>query len=539
MLAGNIESMRQSIKSMTDSLEKSRDEAQKRESYIHLILKNSNDIIQINDAQGNILFASQSLTRILGYPLSELQYKSALEFIHPDDRDLIINDLDMIVNNPGKSIQEEYRYRHKKGHWVHLEAIACNLFHEPAIQGILLNIRDITKRKNAEEEHQRMRDTIHHSQKMEAVGKLAGGIAHDFNNAISGIMSAVELIAIEETTPEEIREYSDLILTSAQNAGDLTKKLLTFTRKRTTAHAPLEIEQVLNDTSNILHHTVDKSIHISSPKTTDKACIMGDSAVIQNALINLGINGAHAMPQGGTLTFTVENMYLDREYCSHSPFDISPGDYVRISVADTGCGMSPEVTARIFEPFFTTKKEGEGTGLGLAAVYGTVQEHRGAITVYSEEGAGTVFHLYFPRTKQCSTGKNEAEIPYRGEGTILLIDDEEIIRKTGAGILKTMGYTVFTAKNGHKGVELFSAKQSEIDLVILDMIMPVMGGNRAFELLRVRNPHIPIIICSGFSKEDDFKRMQTQGKVMFLSKPFRKKELARAVFEILGAHRTE
>jgi len=240
------------------------------------------------------------------------------------------------------------------------------------------------------------------------------------------------------------------------------------------------------------------------------------------------------MPSGGELIFTLENLELDEEYCAVSPFEIKAGEYLEITIRDTGTGMNQEIMSRIFEPFFTTKEAGDGTGLGLAAVYGAVKDHDGAIVVYSEEGTGTVFHIYLPITSESIKRDITAVVKPSATGTILVIDDEELIRITTSALLKSLGYTVILAENGLVGVNKFREIPDQVDLIILDMIMPVMGGREAFSKLREVRSDTPIIISSGFSKAEDLHELKKQGVNGFLPKPFRKGVLGETLLEILS-----
>ncbi len=378
-------------------------------------------------------------------------------------------------------------------------------------------------------ERSKLTEQLHQSQKMEAIGKLAGGVAHDFNNALGGIMGAAELLKIEGTSPDEQREYLDMILSAGDRAADLTKKLLLFSRKGANVSSAVDCLKIANDTVSLLKHTINKNISVSVENRAIQTSVIGDDSLLQHAIMNMGINASHAMPNGGESMFSLENLELDAEYCEVSPFEIFPGEYLEISIRDTGTGMPPEILSRIFEPFFTTKELGKGTGLGMAAVYGTVQEHNGAITVYSEVGAGTVFHIYLPVTTETVRREITSEPIVTGSGTILVIDDEELIRITASAMLRTMGYRVILATNGQEGVNTFAETKDEIDLIILDMIMPVMGGREAFAKLREIYQNIPILIASGFAKEKDMAELKKQGVNGILNKPFRKAELAEMV----------
>jgi len=310
--------------------------------------------------------------------------------------------------------------------------------------------------------------------------------------------------------------------------------LLTFSRQGAKVSTAVNCAKIVEDTAALLKHTINKNIAIHVENRATHTSVIGDDSLLQNAFMNMGINASHAMPNGGELTFTLENLELDAEYCEISPFEIIPGDYLEIAIRDTGTGMPPEVQSRIFEPFFTTKEQGKGTGLGMAAVYGTVQEHGGAIVVYSELGTGTVFHVYLPITTETVRREILAEPTVIGTGTVLVVDDEELIRITASALLRSMGYRVILATDGQEGVHTFLETKDEIDLIILDMIMPVMGGRETFTKLREIDPTIPVIIASGFAKEEDMAALKKEGVNGFLNKPFRRAELAEMVAGAMG-----
>lgn len=379
-----------------------------------------------------------------------------------------------------------------------------------------------------------MEEQLHHSQKMDAIGQLAGGVAHDFNNMLSAITGTAELLMHDDPGEEMRREYLEIILKAASRAADLTQKLLSFARKGKKASTAINVLQVLKDSVAILARTVDKRVTITVNNLAETYSIIGDNSQLQNVFINMGINACHAMPEGGNLTFTLRNTPLDAIFCAHSPFAIEPGNYLEIEIQDSGCGMSPEVRSRIFEPFFTTREPGKGTGLGLSAVYGTVQDHHGAITVYSEVGVGTSFHIYLPLAEDGEEVSAPAEAhPLPSSGLALLIDDEDIIRITARAMLESLGFEVLTADGGEQGLEIFSARHGDISFVILDMVMPVMGGREVFARLRAIDPRPPVIISSGFSKSEDLAQMQDGGMAGFIHKPFRLVDLSRAISNAL------
>ncbi len=393
------------------------------------------------------------------------------------------------------------------------------------IVGMVAVFRDVTRDLS-------LREQLHQSQKMEAVGQLVGGVAHDFNNALGAILTAVELIRDEGNLSPSQDECSDIILAASERARDLTKKLLGFSRRASRTKVPLDCARVLQDTIELLKHSVDKSISIVLTNHATRTTVSGDRSLLQNAFMNLGINASHAMPEGGTLEVALENIHLDEAHCAASPFGLKPGDHLCILVRDTGIGMAPEIMARIFEPFFTTKREGQGTGLGLASVYGAVQDHGGEISVSSEVGVGSTFRIHLPTTAAPLPVKVVEHAP-RGSGTILLIDDEEFVRSTSSTLLRSLGYEVIAAENGRVAVDLFADNPGAVDLIILDMIMPVMGGREAFGKLRAIRSDVPIVISSGFAKAEDLAELQAQGVSGFLDKPFRRTDLAGLVKKLI------
>lgn len=383
--------------------------------------------------------------------------------------------------------------------------------------------------EQADKEKKLLSEQLHHSEKMDALGQLASGISHDFNNMLAGIVGAAEILKFNEKSEEKIKMI-ELIMNAAHRAGDLTRKLLTFSRKETKESHAIDIEVILKDTIEILKRTIDKSIEITTTNDATSTVINGDDSMMQNAFLNMGINASHAMPNGGKLEFALNNEELTIEYCKASTFDLIPGMFLEIAIRDTGQGMSFETQQKIFEPFFTTKKEGKGTGLGLAAVYGMIQEHNGAVTVYSEEGKGTVFHLYLPLLDTPKEEKDDQtkEIQ-KGSGTVLVIDDEYIIRQTVYAELKSLGYKVLLAENGKKGIDVFQQSKNTIDYIILDMIMPEMNGLETLKKIRTLDNTIPVLISSGFSKENELLEIKELEISGFLHKPFKLEELSLAL----------
>ena len=393
--------------------------------------------------------------------------------------------------------------------------------------GAVIRIDDITERVIMEEQ-------LNHSRKMDSVGQLAGGIAHDFNNMLTGILSAAQLLKLPARNLDETgQKFADIILQSVDRASQLIRKLLAFSRRSKTVSTALDLDKVIDDTTEILKSTIDKKITIAVTKEAQNHNVVGDSTALQNALLNLGINASHAMPDGGNLSINTINITFNKSYCDASSYELEPGEYIEIEIRDTGSGISPEIIKKIFDPFFTTKENGKGTGLGLAAVYGTIREHHGAIEVYSEVGTGTVFRLYLPCTMDETEETDSQKTAIQGSGTILLVDDEELIRITGKAMLEEMGYTVLVAEDGLEALDIFKNKFREIDLVITDMIMPVMNGKEALREMKKIDGECKVILSSGFARNEDIIPEDQNGFSAFIQKPFRDYEISIIIAEIL------
>lgn len=389
------------------------------------------------------------------------------------------------------------------------------------IGGAVIRVDEITDRVEMEQK-------LRQSQKMDAVGQLAGGVAHDFNNMLSGIMGAAELLRVKGA-PEN-QSLVQIIISAAGRASDLILKLLAFSRKENVAFEPVNVHTIIAETVEILSRSLDKKITIGTILDAENHMILGDWSQIQNGLLNIGINAGHAMPKGGELSFATKEVELSPDACEQSPFNLKAGRFLKVSIQDSGCGIANEYLSRIFEPFFTTRDQGQGTGLGLAAVYGTLVQHGGAVSVYSEVDRGTEFRLYFPLESIGDTEPIEQEYTIiSGQGCILVIDDEPIVRTTACLILEGLGYETVEAANGQEGLEVYSKQKAKIDLVLLDMIMPIMDGGECFERLKRMDPVVKVIISSGFTRNADLEKFKKIGLNGFVRKPYSIIELSRVV----------
>lgn len=395
---------------------------------------------------------------------------------------------------------------------------------EPAVLGFVL---DVTEERS-------LRAQLLQAQKMEAVGTMAGGVAHDFNNILTVIAGYTELVmAQKDPSHPEYRELQ-VVYDSARKGADLVHRLLTFSRKAESNPKPMDLNREVKQVVTLLSRTIPKMIEIETRLAEDLKVIDADAGQVEQVLMNLGVNARDAMPHGGKILIETRNATLDDEY-ARTRLEVRAGEYVRLVFSDTGCGMTKPELERIFEPFYTTKESGKGTGLGLATVYGIVKQHGGHISCYSEPGSGTTFNVYFPVIihELKSEEKGESALPQGGVETILVVDDEEHILDLATRILNRGGYTVLTATNGLQALNIYSQEPPRVDLVVLDLIMPEMGGRACLtELLKI-DPSVNVLLSSGYASGVAVKDPASLGAKGFLRKPFSVEGLLGEVRRIL------
>ncbi len=393
---------------------------------------------------------------------------------------------------------------------------------------------EISERIKTEDEKKELENDLKQSEKMRALGQLAGGIAHDFNNILAGIVGSVQVLSLKPDDIEKVKKYSNSIYDMAMEAADLNKNLLAFSRKGKIQSISVDVHDCISKTLSILRHAIDKRIGLHKDLKAQNRRITGDPSQISNALLNLGLNARDAMPDGGKLEILTNNLVLNEKFCRESVFEIEPGDFIEVCIRDNGIGMTKETIRKIYEPFFTTKGIGKGTGLGLAAVYGIIKDHIGAIQVLSEPGKGSVFKIYLPNEKTVDVHTSEdSEIFSQGEGVILLIDDEYIIRETNREMLEDLGYTVILAQDGEEGVEKFMENADSVDLVLLDMVMPKKNGYDTFKAMRAINPMLKVVVMSGFFRSEGVNELIQEGACDFLQKPVQFEKLVKTLEEHL------
>ena len=391
------------------------------------------------------------------------------------------------------------------------------------------------ERKRAETNLREAEDRLRQSQKMESIGNLAGGIAHDFNNLMTAVTGYSELALRSAKLDESLRFKIEEIKKAGERAASLTRQLLAFSRKQMLQPKILDLNTVVTGMGKMLTRVISEDIDLRFKLDDSLGQIKADPGQIEQVLLNLAVNAGDAMPAGGTLSIRTENVHLNGKL-TQSHLVIEPGHYVIMSVSDTGCGMDAKTKSHIFEPFFTTKEVGKGTGLGLATVYGIVKQSGGYIWVYSELGKGTIFKIYLPRVDEVvdeSLNKGESSGAVRGEETILLVEDEEIVRNLAQEILQTYGYSVLTAANGSEGLRIGREFEGPIELVITDVIMPLMSGREMAEKLREMRPNLGVIFMSGFTDDAIVHHGVLDESMFFIQKPFSPDALAAMARQVL------
>ncbi len=476
------------------------------------------------DAEGTVLSVNQFGAEQLGYTVEELVGQSVLKVFHEDDKEAVQQQLTACLQNFGQVARWEFRKVRKDGSTLWVKEVARAVGGPDGNPVVFIVCEDITVRKRLEEQ-------LRQAQKMEAIGTLAGGIAHDFNNLLTSILGFASVVRLELPADSLLRHDVETIIHSAKRASELTRQLLTFARRSQVEVYPLNLNDVVREVIRLLERTIDKAIVIEPHLSSDLSIVKGNAGQLHQMLLNLCLNARDAMPEGGRLIIETQNVTLSKEK-ARAELALKADRYILLSVTDTGIGMNTEIQQRLFEPFFTTKEQGRG--LGLAMVYGIVHGHGGAIHVYSEPGQGSTFKVYLPVASRPAedTTPQEAEIT-KGTETVLVVEDEESVRALLQRILEDGGYTVLLAADGVEATELYAERSAEIDLVVLDIIMPRMGGRETFQRLREINPEIKVLLSSGYSENGQAHDILATGARGFLQKPYDLHRVLRKVREVL------
>jgi len=502
------------------------------EQKYRLLTDSINDNIWILDLDTlSFSYVSSSVVGITGYSAEEATGFQIQDVLTPSSLELATKILseELIEEsrnpNPSKSRTLELEQYHKDGTTVWTE-VSMRFIRDSEERPIsILGVtRDISERK-------RLQGQLQQSQKMESLGLMAGGIAHNFNNVLMGIQGRTFLMMIDKDASHPDFDHLKGIEEYVQNAAELTKDLLGFARGGKYEIRPTNLNELIKRENRMFGQT-KKEIGIHGKYDKRLWIVEVDQGQLRQALLNLYVNAWQAMPGGGDLYIQTENVTLDENYIK--PFEITPGRYIKISVTDTGVGMDKKIREKIFDPFFTTQETGTGSGLGLASVYGIVKNHGGFVDVFSEKGEGTTFNIYLPASeKEVIEEKKPPRELVKGEGTILLVDDEEMITDVGEQLLEKLGYRVLVAKSGREAITLYEKNKAGIDMVILDMIMPGMSGGETYDRLKEIDPDIKALLSSGYSIDGQAQEILDRGCNGFMQKPFNMKEISQKIRETL------
>lgn len=479
---------------------------------------------------GEIVYVNDCLAQMLSYAPGEMTGKKLWNFVHHKDRNMVKERELARANGIDVTTNYEFRAIQKSGEpvWFGLFAATINFNGQSACMG---NVIDLTSKKQAGEERKKLEAHIKQSQKMEAIGTLAGGIAHDFNNLLMGIQGRVSLMTADTDSTQPFLEHIKGIEDYVRSASDLTKQLLGFARGEKYEVKAADLNEIVKKQNRMFGRT-KKEISIREKYENNLWSADVDQGQIEQVLLNLYINAWQSMPGGGILSVQTENVILDENHSK--AFEFKPGNYVKISVADTGVGMDAATRQRIFDPFFTTKEISRGTGLGLASVYGIIKNHGGFIDVKSVKGEGAVFDIYLPASEREVIKKKEKEQEViKGSETVLLVDDEDIIIDVGKELLATLGYRALIANNGTDAIKICEEKKDHIDMVILDMIMPGMDGGETYDKLKKVNPDLKILLSSGYSIHGQAAEILERGCDGFIQKPFDMRNMSQKIREVL------
>ncbi|MBN2457867.1 PAS domain S-box protein [Candidatus Woesearchaeota archaeon] len=483
-------------------------------------------------------YVNPKFKELFGYDLTDVPDGRAwFKNAYPDERyrkDVIDTWFrDIKDTRQGECQPRDFRVRCKDGTEKYVNIISSKLYSGE----FLIAYSDITEQKKAEEEKKEYLNKLFQAQKLESMGILAGGIAHNFNNILMAILGHKSLMDMSKRSLSD-HEHLDGIEELIVRATSLTRDILGFAQGGKYHPMPIDLNNIIKDVNKMFGKTKKEIVFYE--ELEDKLMIVNaDQSQIEQSLLNLYVNAAQAMPNGGRIYTRTKPVTLEERFTA--PFELPPGKYIKISITDTGIGMDEKTLEKIFDPFFTTKSK--GSGLGLASVYGIIKNHKGIINVYSEIGNGTTFNIFLPESKEEKakedTDNNHGELMH-GRGNVLLVDDEDAVRNVGQDLLTYLGYSVHTAANGQEALKIYNRhkdSKDKIDLVILDMIMPEMGGGKVYEMLKDADENVQILLSSGYSMNEQIKEMMEKG-CGFIQKPFSLSELSSAVYEKINENKT-
>jgi two-component system, cell cycle sensor histidine kinase and response regulator CckA len=525
----------------TEQLQDALAAAAHREAEFRAIFDNATFGVALTNRQGRVIRYNQAFAAFLGYPLAELMQVERRDYTHPDDRDASEERSRAFLKGEITEYRMEKRYIRKDGETVWGRLMGCRIGDSGGADAFGMAIlEDITARKKAEEDRLALEAKLMQAQKIEAIGHLAGGVAHDFNNLLTVIdgYSQIVLRSLGEKDPS--RPMIVEMRKATERAAGLTRQLLAFSRKTVLAPRILDLNDLVINLEKMLRRLIGEDVRLTTVLAPRLGLVKADPGLLEQAILNLSINARDAMPLGGRLTIETGMVDLDPAYCAQQT-DVQPGRYILLAVSDTGHGIAKDIQEHLFEPFFTTKQVGQGTGLGLAMVYGFVKQSGGHVTVYSEPGHGATFKLYLPHILQeadaASQDARRMDEPLKGgTETILVVEDEDGVRNLIKSVLESCGYEVLEAANGRLAVELARSRTQSIGMLVTDVVMPEMTGAQTAEAIRAIHPGIKVLFLSGYTDDAVVRHGVLEHNVEFLQKPFSPDRLTSKVREVLDSN---
>ena len=499
-------------------------ESKKAEEIYRSLFRSSADAIVSYDSKGKIEYVSPAFTRIFGWTTDEIKGRQ-IPFAHDREKQSAMGNFEDNADCPAPCSDFETKCRAKDGCLIDVSVSACLCDgYEGKSTGTLFILRDISEKKKLEAQ-------LHYIERMEAIGTLAGGIAHDFNNLMMGMLGNISLILYDIGPDDPNYERLKTVESLIKSGSELTNQLLGYARKGKYELKLLNLNNILVESSATFGRA-RREIVIHKDLAQDLYPVQADESQLKQVFMNLFVNAAEAMLKGGDLFLQTRN--VTHQDMSNKPYRAIPGRYVMIRIEDNGKGMEQKTMARVFEPFFTTKEMGRGSGLGLASAYGIIKGHGGYIDVESEKGHGSVFKIFLP-VSEASIRKDSAvsEAVEKGNETILLVDDEEVIIDVGSQLLEKLGYTVIKAQGGEEAIRRYQENREKIDMIILDMIMPDVGGNEVYEKIKKIDPAVKILLSSGYSISGQAMEIMNKGCNGFIQKPFNLKDFSKKIREVL------
>ena len=488
--------------------------------------------IFITDPNGVIEYVNPAFERITGFSREEAIGKKP-SFLKSGVHPLAFYEQLWQTIKAGRAWTGRFINKRKDGSLITEDAtISPILDSAGSTLGYVSLKRDVTQQAKFEGQ-------VRHAQKLEAVGQLAGGVAHDFNNLLQGIRGHSELAVADLPQEHPSRENLEQVIKATDRAADLVRRLMLFSRREAIRPEYLEMNDIVSGLMKLIRRLIGEQIELRPSLSEGLWKVYGDAVQIEQVLVNLCLNSRDAMPGGGLITIRTENSTLDSDFCAAHPWG-RQGDFVQLQVTDNGTGMPAAVKQHLFEPFYTTKEVGKGTGLGLATVFGIVKQHEGLITVYSEEGLGTSVRIYFPaikRAPEARTDTLESQLTGGSGGTILLAEDEELVRGLAVRVLTRAGYRVISACDGEEAVRLFNERADEIDLALLDVLMPKMSGQAACDLIRQRRPDVPVLFTSGYTRDHLLTTLAPSEITKVMLKPYQPQDLLTRIRQVLASRR--